>query len=215
MSENNQEQKFNTAFENFKLVKQSEIDKFEKIDNWLEKESRMYKGEIKNNKRNYVKLKRGTIVKIDFGVNPGSELCHTHFAIVLSKFDNVKQDTIVVVPLTSKPGVGRLPLNNLIKNEIINNIKKRRLQINDEDVTEIHQIINEYKKYKEFSYAYISQIRAVSKSRLIYSKNKFDIINKSRCSAEILEKIDKAIIEEMTGIKLIDIEKIESKILVS
>ena len=58
---------------------------------------------------------------------------------------------------------------------------------------EITKILNDYKKYKEFSYAYISQITTISKSRLIYSKNKFDIINKVRCSREILNKIKKTL----------------------
>lgn len=197
MTETENIDKINNAMNNFKIVQQSGISKFEKLDNWLEKESQLYKGEIKARKKSYIHLKRGTIVKIDFGVNPGSELCHTHFAIVISKHDNTKNETITVVPLTSKPGIGRLPLNNLIKDGIIKNIKNK-LAI-ETDSKELWDILNEYKKYTNFSYAYISQITTISKSRLIYSKNKFDIINKTRCSSEILSKIDEAIIDSITG----------------
>lgn len=193
--------KTNNAMNNFKIVQQSGISKFEKLDNWLEKESQLYKSEIKSKKKSYIHLKRGTIVKIDFGVNPGSELCHTHFAIVISKHDNTKNETITVIPLTSKPGIGRLPLNNLIKDEIVKNIKNK-LAVKT-DSKELWEILNEYKRYTNFSYAYISQITTVSKSRLIYSKNKFDIINKTKCSADILSKIDEAIIDSMTGGKTI------------
>lgn len=200
--------KFEKALNSFVLVKESRNSKFEKLDNWLEKESILYKSELKEKNKSYIKLKRGTIVKVDFGVNPGSELCHTHFAIVISKYDNTKQDTIMVVPLTSKPGVGRLPLNNLIKNEIINGIKDRSLKT--EDINDMKKIINEYRKYTDFSYAFISQIRSVSKSRLIYFNNKFDIINKARCSNDVLNKIDKAIIDEITGIKIYEMDKLES-----
>lgn len=202
MIETIESNKIENAMENFRLAKNSGIPKFEKIDSWLEKEGQLYKHELKQKRKNYIHLKRGTIIKIDFGVNPGSELCHTHFAIVLSKYDNIKNETIVVLPLTSKSGTGRLPLNNLIKDEIIKNIKKKLTLEDNNDSEELLSILNEYKKYTNFSYAYISQITTISKSRLIYSKNKFDIINKARCSKEVLNKIDEAIIDSITGIKL-------------
>lgn len=208
----NDESKFDIAIKNFKKVKNSDNPKFEKIDHWLEKESILYKAETKMKAKTYLKLKRGTIVKVDFGVNPGSELCHVHFAVVISKNDNIKQETVMVVPLTSKPGVGRLPLNNLIKDEIIKSIKSKYLK--DEDVNDILNIVNEYRKYTDFSYAFISQIRPISKSRLIYSNNKFDIINKSKCSHEVLDKIDQAIMEEITGIKVYNANKLEKEIVV-
>lgn len=203
--------KFDNAIKNFRKAKLSGISKFEKLDDWLEKESQLYKSEIKQKERHYIHLKRGTIVKVNFGVNPGSELCHTHFAIVLSKYDNIKQETITVLPLTSKPGVGRLPLNNLIKKEILNVIKTKGNSIENEK--EIMELFNEYKKYKDFSYAYISQITTISKSRLIYSKNKFDIINKARCSSEILDKIDNEIIEFITGQKTIRLTNAQDLVL--
>lgn len=209
----NIEDKLINAMNNYKIVKESGNSKFERLDNWLEKESQLYKSEIKNNKRTYIHLKRGTIVKVDFGVNVGCELCHTHFAIVLSKYDNIKQETIIVLPLTSKPGVGRIPLNNLIKNEILNNIKKKG--ITDNNAKEIFDLLDEYKKYKDFSYAYISQITTISKSRLIYSNNKYDIINRTRCSNEILDKIDDEIIATITGKKIIDMSLDEKLVIKS
>ncbi len=199
--------KLTNANENFKLVLISSNPKFQKLDHWLEKESNLYLTEINNKKKRYIKLKRGTIVKVDFGVNPGSELCHTHFAIVISKDDNYSKESIIVLPLTSKPGVGRLPLNNLIKDEILKKIKDKYTQ-NPKDIQDLTDIINEYRKYKNFSYAFISQITAISKSRLIYSNNKFDILNKARCSDEILNKIDSEILSTITGI---DLSSISSK----
>ena len=193
--------KLTNANKNFKSVLNSSNPKFQKLDYWLEKESNLYLTEINNKKKRYIKLKRGTIVKVDFGVNPGSELCHTHFAIVISKYDNYSKESIIVLPLTSKPGVGRLPLNNLIKDEIIKKIKEKYTQ-NPQDIQDLTNIINEYKKYKNFSYAFISQITTISKSRLIYSNNKFDILNKARCSDEILNKIDSEILATITGIDL-------------
>ena len=195
--------KYNNAINNFQIAQHSGIPKFEKLDNWLERESILYKSETKLKKKRYIKLKRGTIVKVDFGINPGSELCNTHFAVTLSKYDNINQETIIVLPLTSKPVVGRIPLNNLIKKELLNYLKKK--EISTLDTEELHKILSEYKKYKEFSYAYISQITTISKSRLIYPKNKLDIINKIRCSDDVLNKIDDEIIENITGKKVINI----------
>lgn len=200
--------KLTNANKNFKLVLSSSNPKFNKIDHWLEKESNLYLTEINNKKKKYPKLKRGTIVKVDFGVNPGSELCHTHFAIVISKDDNCSKESIIVLPLTSKPGVGRLPLNNLIKDEIIKKIKEKYTP-NPSDIQALTDIISEYKKYKNFSYAFVSQITTISKSRLIYSKNKFDILNKARCSDEILNKIDNEILSTITGINLSSISSKE------
>ena len=205
--EEDKEEKYKNAVINFKYAQNSGINKFEKLDNWLEKESKLYKAETKQKTRRYLHLKRGTLVKVDFGINPGSELCHTHFAIVLSKYDNITQETITVIPLTSKPGVGRIPLNNLIKEELLNHLKKKKITENLEK--EYTKILEEYKKYKDFSYAYISQITTISKSRLVYSKNKYDIINKVRCSADILNKIDDGIIENITGKKLINLSEKE------
>lgn len=205
--EDDNEEKFKKAIKNFKYAQNSGINKFERLDNWLEKESKLYKAETKLKIKRYLHLKRGTLVKVDFGINPGSELCHTHFAIVLSKYDNITQETITVIPLTSKPGVGRIPLNNLIKDELLNYLKKKKITKNLEK--EFTKILEEYKKYKDFSYAYISQITTISKSRLFYSKNKYDIINKVRCSADILNKIDDAIIENITGKKLINLSEKE------
>lgn len=197
--------KLDKAFNNFKILKNSEDTKFSTIDNWLEKESNMFLKELaKKESKNFYNFKRGTIVKVDFGINLGSELCYTHFAIVLSNHDNIKQESIIVLPLTSKPGVGRLPLNNLIKNELIKNIKRKMLnkELSQKDIDEITILLNDYKKYKDFSYAFVSQITSISKSRIIFSSNKFDIINKIRCSATILDEIDEAITKSITGIDL-------------
>lgn len=207
--------KIDKASKNFRKVKNSKKQKFERIDDWLEKESNLYIGEInQKSSKDYYHFKRGTLIKADFGVNPGSELCHTHFAIVLNNDDNIKKDSIIVIPLTSKPGVGRLPLNNLIKDEILKNIRKK-LEINGlkkKDINEIIELTNFYKKYTNFSYAVISQITTISKNRIIFSNNKFDILNKARCSAEILDKIDNAILKTMTGIKLYDLSTNDMKI---
>ncbi|MBE6152664.1 MAG: type II toxin-antitoxin system PemK/MazF family toxin [Firmicutes bacterium] len=195
------------ALKNFTIVKNSDSEKFKQIDEWLLKESRLYMKEIKNNNApaQYYSYKRGTILKVDFGVNPGSELCYTHFAIVLDKDNKASSDSITVVPLTSKEGQGKILLDTLILDELIKKLSNKvRVANSEADVQKIKALINSYKKYTNFSYAYVSQITTISKSRIIIPSNKYDIIGKSRCSKEILNKIDNEIIKLYTNLNDVD-----------
>ena len=75
-----EDSKYLKAIENYKYSQNSKVEKFKNLDEWLEKESYLYKKEVKDKRSRYIHLKRGTIIKV----------------------------------LTSKSGVGRVPLNNLI-----------------------------------------------------------------------------------------------------
>ena len=55
-----------------------------------------------SSKKKYVKLKRGSIVFVNFGVNVGSEISGHHFAVVVNKDDTIYKPFTTVVPLTSK-----------------------------------------------------------------------------------------------------------------
>lgn len=57
---------------------------------------------------------RGTLVYVDFGINYGSEFSSYHYAITLSNDDNRKDNTITVVPLTSKKGKRNIKLNSSV-----------------------------------------------------------------------------------------------------
>ena len=163
----------------------------------------MYLKEIKrlDKQKRYFKFKRGTIIKVNFGVNPGSELCHTHFAIVLDNADNFYKESLTVIPLSSKVGYGRIPLGKIIQNALLSRLKiKLTPEICDDDYKNLNELINTYKKYKEFSYADIAQITTISKSRIIYNKNPLDPINKVRCSDTALNLIDQSILNLYIGI---------------
>ena len=69
---------------------------------------------------------------------------------------------------------------------------------------EIRNLEKSYKKYTKLSYAFVSQITTISKSRILFSKNRFDIINKVRCSDELMDEIDKQIIKVLIGSKVDD-----------
>ena len=116
MSVNTKTNKIDLACNTFKKVQKSGFEKFNKLDEWLEKESNIFDGETQNIQNQFLKYKRGQILKIDFGVNVGTELSHTHFAIVINDDDTISTDNITVLPLTSKSGYKRVNLGHLIKN---------------------------------------------------------------------------------------------------
>ena len=178
------------ACETFKEVNKSGNDKFKTLDKWLKKESNIYKRELTYVPSKFMKYKKGTIVKVDFGLNIGSELSNSHFAITMDNNDNIYKETISVVPLTSKPGKNKIDLGSLIFDEFINKMNKEIKTINnEEDLKEIKDLIYEYSKYKKLTYANVSQFRNISKNRILYPLNKHDLIGKSKVSKNVLEKI--------------------------
>ncbi len=140
MDEISQIEKIDNSCKNYKCAYNSNHEKFVKLGNWLEKESTIFKNEVNRKIFNKPNFKKGEIIKVDFGVNLGSELSHTHFAIVLNN-DNNSVDNITVVPLTSKPGYKRFCLGKLL------------LPFND-------------KKYNKNTYALITQIKTISNNRV-------------------------------------------------
>ena len=160
--------KINNGCENYKSAYNSKKTKFSYLGNWVEKESRIFKNEALNKIYNKPNFKRGEIIKVDFGINVGSELSNTHFAIVLNSDDNNSVDNITVLPLTSKSGYKRLYVGNILKP------------------------FNQSGKYSSKGYAIITQITTISKKKIFK-----DNITCS-CTDNILEKIDDEIIKFLT-----------------
>lgn len=106
---------------------------------------------------------------MDFGVNIGTELSHTHFAIVINNDDTIFTDNITVMPLTSKKGFKRINLGNIV-------------DINT----------NSLKYKKNNTYGIVTQIKTISKKRILLNNTKYI------CNNEIIEKINKAIINYLT-----------------
>lgn len=167
-----EKEKIDLAFENYDIIIKKSKGKFATLDDWLLKESNIFLKETNSSKKNiYLKYKRGQIIKVDFGVNIGTELSHTHFAIVLNNDDTKYTDNITVVPLTSKNGYRRVNLGNLIANHTNNS------------------------KYQNNTYAYITQIKTISKKRILLNNKK--II----CDDNTLSLLDKEITEYLTKVK--------------
>ena len=160
--------KISTACDTFKKVYHTRKQKFKKLDEWLEKESNEFYDETKNKKLSYLKYSYGQIVKIDFGVNIGTELSHTHFAIVLNSDDTIRTDNITVLPLTSKKGYKRINLGETIKH------------------------IKTSTKYQTNTFGMITQIKTVSKKRILLNDRKYI------CDKETMEKINSALADYLS-----------------
>ncbi len=160
--------KINYSSKNYKYVYKSGTNKFKKIGNWLEKESNIFKKETENTEYKMPSFKRRDIIKVDFGINVGSELSNTHFAIVLNSDDNNSADNVTVIPLSSKPGYKRIDVGNILKD-----FKKDN-------------------KYIGTGYALITQIRTISKKRI------FNTRIKSRCSPKTFSIVMNEIINYFT-----------------
>lgn len=213
----------NAACDNFKeIAKNTKKLKFEHIDSWLYKASVNFKKENNSQYSNtYPRYNYGTIIKVDFGINTGSELSSPHFAIVLEKFDSIKSDSITVLPLTSQQKKNNLPLSELIIDEFTKRLNKYVEKLNSEiseiinsnDTREkviekqeelkiIQQMIEYYSNYAKNSYACINQITTISKKKIMHPKNKFDIIGRAKCNSRTMQLISEAIIKKYTNIKL-------------
>lgn len=169
IKENTQIKKIDYACSRYKEVNKSNCIKFNKLGDWLDKESIIYKKEITKNKKTFKKLYRGQVIKVDFGINIGSELCYTHFAIVLNDNDTIYNDNVTIVPITSKKGENRIKVGKIL-----------------------HKIYPNSTKYNLISYINILQIRTISKTRILQNNKNYI------CNNEIMDKIDKEIIKQFT-----------------
>ena len=199
----------------------------DKETNLLETENNFFK-EKKSNinlQKKYFRFDRGIITKVDFGVNIGSELSNPHFVIVLEKNDSIKNGNLLVVPLSSKSGKYHYPLANLIGD----NLQKKTEEIQDKLLSSLNtlleksefepqkykeeirniksgieqckNLISDYSKYSNNSYACLNQIRTIAKERIYKPTNKFDLIGRVKCSKLLLEEIDFQILKIYTEIE--------------
>ena len=162
--------------------------------------------------------KRGTIIKVDFGVGLGSEMSQVHFAIVLNKYDNQNNNVLTVIPLTSKEKRFNLDLGPLILEKLVKKIQKELLTLGVEEelkennryvktekiakVKKLTSLLEYYKKNQKNTFACCSLITTISKSRIIGPINEFDILGRARCSSEVMDLIDKTIINYFTNYNL-------------
>lgn len=162
---------------------------------------------------------RGDIIKVNLGFNIGHELGGLHYCVVLSKYDNTRNGTLNVIPLTSKKmnkkydsfavNLGK-EVHSMFQ-EKLDKEKQSLKQILDkldkiEDIpTNVQDIIEKEKKYiekmeteiskmKQDSVALINQITTISKQRIFKDKLRRNV----KLSNTSLDLIDEQIIKCFT-----------------
>jgi hypothetical protein len=162
---------------------------------------------------------RGDVIKVNLGFNIGNELGGLHYCIVLSKYDNTRNGTLNVIPLTSKKDNKKYDSSSLNLGKELYNVfqgkiekEKQKLQqildelekikdipINIQNIIEkeqkyIEKMENEISKMKKDSIALINQITTISKQRIC----KDTIRRNVKISSNSLDLIDKQIIKFFT-----------------
>lgn len=200
----------------FKNISEPEVyhysQKFKYLPNWLDNTSYYYQKEAQDKlPKNYYYFKRGTIIRVNFGTNLGSEFSNIHFAIVLDKKDSPKKKTLTVLPLTSKQRSNRFSLGHevfsqtveLLKlqiNEMKSRVNKARLLIKkhklsdekyanlNDDLDKLIKVVKTYNAYDKNSYVRLSDITTISKLR-VERLNKYDPSGRIRLSSQQMSLI--------------------------
>ena len=92
---------------------------------------------------------QGTLVYVDFGVNYGSEFSSYHYAITLNKNDSKRDNTITVVPLTSKEGKQNIKLTAGISRGLTSltlDYLEEQIKLNDNNMKKIESDLNKLEK---------------------------------------------------------------------
>ena len=165
---------------------------------------------------------RGDIIKVNFGFNIGNELGGLHYCVVLTKYDNTRNGTLNVIPLTSKKenkkyDSSAVNLGNELYNIFSEKLEKEKqklqqildeldkiddIPINIKKIIEkensyIEKMEDEISKMKQDSIALINQITTISKQRIF----KDSIRKNVKISKNSLDLIDNQIVKYFTKFK--------------
>jgi len=162
---------------------------------------------------------RGDVIKVNLGFNIGNELGELHYCIVLNKYDNTRNGTLNVIPLTSRKdnkkydsssvNLGK-ELYNIFQSkiekekyklqQILNELEKiEDIPINIQNIIEkeqkyIEKMEKEICKMQKDSIALVNQITTISKQRIF----KDTVRRNVKISNKSLDLIDKQIIKFFT-----------------
>ena len=194
--------KLTNAHVNFVRISDMNLgDKYTNFENTILKNSNTLLYEIENKPLYFRRYSRGSIVKVRFGVNIGSEFSGDHFAIVVSKGDTAYNPVLHVIPISSKKQKKSVDLGNVLI--LDSEIEKLRLNYSKEsDNAKKKKIKNSLKYYSKrdniTSYALIEHMKTISKMSIIPPFSEYDYIDEIRISNEKMKEIDSNIIKEYT-----------------
>lgn len=148
--------------------------------------------------------KRGMVIKVDFSPQVGSEIRGHHFAIILTKHDRNNNELLTVIPLTSKEHKCHVDLGEEIKKSIYDKIEESIQLVldcknsTDDDFRACDKVINYYSSLNNQTFAKIHQITTISKKRILKPLNRYDPIRRINVSNQIMDIIDRKIVELFT-----------------
>ena len=177
------------------------LDKFKYFEDSKLDESKTLIYEITKQPKHFKRYPRGSIVRVKFGVNIGSEFSGDHFAIVISKKDTMMSSTLHVIPITSKKHLKNIYIGNILySQEQIDLLEKKLLDdLDDKKKKQIISSLNYYKKRKDLdSYACIDHIKTISKISICKLINEYDYLPNLKVSSELMKLLDNEIIKEYT-----------------
>jgi putative uncharacterized protein SPs1170 len=155
--------------------------------------------DVKGHRRRNPVFKHGTLVYVDFGINYGSEFSSYHYAITLTKNDTKSNNTITVVPLTSKIGKQNIKINHSISVGLAAFTLSYRgdyleLNANKKIVANIKTRLDKYiKDLDKDTYIKIDAITTIDKNKIFKPKDDLDPLTRVRVSDEVLELIKEGI----------------------
>lgn len=162
---------------------------------------------------------RGDVIKVNLGFNIGNELGGLHYCIVLNKYDNTRNGTLNVIPLTSKKENKRYDISAINLGQELYNIFQKKIEKEKQKLKEIlnelekiedvptniqntiekeqkyiEKIENEVDKMKKDSIALTNQITTISKQRIF----KDTVRRNVKISNKALDLIDNQIKRNFT-----------------
>lgn len=159
---------------------------------------------------------RGDVIKVNLGFRIGHELGGVHYCAVWTKYDNLKNGTLIVIPLTSMKNNKKYSLQSVnLGDELYSafslNLHKEKEKLNnilekfdsipksiqndiEKEKRYIKNLEEELSKMKTNSIALVEQITTVSKQR-IYNDV---LVKKARLSNKSMDLIDENIIKYLT-----------------
>jgi len=204
------------------LLKHIELNEYKKSDllaYWINDFAEYHDEETTFNIAKSGIYSRGDVIKVNLGFNIGNELGELHYCIVLNKYDNTRNGTLNVIPLTSRKdnkkydsssvNLGK-ELYNIFQSkiekekyklqQILNELEKiEDIPINIQNIIEkeqkyIEKMEKEICKMQKDSIALVNQITTISKQRIF----KDTVRRNVKISSVSLDLIDKQIIKFFT-----------------
>ncbi|MCL0312844.1 type II toxin-antitoxin system PemK/MazF family toxin [Apilactobacillus sp. TMW 2.2459] len=180
--------------------------KYRHLPDWVLGKSKYLLNDKKSYSSHRKVFKRGSLVFVDFGVNVGTELSGSHFAIILNKDDHRKNDKLTVLPLTSHSHFNTIPMEDTIleraqKDIIKNNIRAILLSLSN-NILLFNKVSNQISKVNDSMLDLKQKVSYFSNETNISNlvKNIYDEYEKNIKVAEQLKKSFEENIDSLLGL---------------